>query len=241
MKFLIFLSLILLSALPVQAWDLDLAAGYNMLEIENFDGSKAFSNGFSGQLGAHYSLVQREKFRFGIRALGEYSEMKNDANTSLAQEQTRLFTVGAGVEMRIHRFFVGVLYTYHRPEIRISGVLNNSERYSFYSPHVELGYELELSHSALRLYYRRTDTEIPRADTGFASDSGYTSHGFFLGLRFHLGHPAPAANTYESSYSSDYMPSTQSTSGESSFYSTPSVDNSRRNSFRPRPSTRLSY
>lgn len=226
------------------AWDLDLAAGYNMLQITNPDGSNAYSDGFVGGIGAHWALVDRENFRFGLKGSVDYSDMKNDVNTAINKEQTRLFTAGAGFEMRVHHFFIGVQYRYNRPEIKLSGTQSASSRYSFYSPYLEVGYELEMSRSAVRFYYRRTDTEISQTDTGFSAASEFKNSGIFVGLRFHLGAPKVVSPypSYEASSNglSDYTPP-ERTDNSSTFYSTPSVDTSRRNSFRPRPSGRLSY
>lgn len=236
---------ILAAESTVLATDLDLALGYNFLSLTNPNSSRAYSQGFGGQLGVHYALVDRENFRFGLKASADYSELKNDGNTSAHNEQTKLLTIGAGIELKVYRLFLGVQYRYNTTDIELSGsTITGSERYRFYTPYLEIGYELPLTYTTLRFSYRQSDSEIPRTQTGFTADTKFSNSGLFLGVRFNFGSRQATTNndsTSTSANSSQFNPELQKSGDESNFYSTPTVDTSRRNTFRPRPSSRLSY
>lgn len=237
---ILFIFLLCVSPLAM-AIDFDLGFGYGFLQLENSDGSKAYSRGPGGQVGVHYSFVDRENFRFGLAAAVDYFELDNDANSAALNEETKLFTLGGGFEMRVYRVILGLQYKYNRSEIQIRGLVDSSERYSFYTPYFEIGYELPLKYTTLRFSYRRSDSQIAVSETGFSQETAFSNSGLFLTLRFHWSGQSQYEETRSSSAPTDYQPIP--TSGhESTFYSTPQVDTQRRNnSFRPRPSSRLSY
>ena len=179
-----------------QGWNFEVGYGVTNHEITNPNSSKAVYEGYGGHALAAYPLFQNENFSFGPHLKYFYSELKNNANTSNFSEDVRYYGIAPGLELKVSHFFVGYNFKYQWLAVELSGVLNNKITSRFDSGEMYLGVEFPWEHWALRIYYMRSESEIPMADSGLTENSPWAEESVFVAIRYRFG-ASPKRSEFE--------------------------------------------
>lgn len=206
-----------------QGWNFEVAYGISNHEITNPNSSKAVYEGYGGHALAAYPLFQNESFSFGPHLKYFYSELKNNANTSTISEDVRYYGLAPGLELKVSHFFIGYNFKYQWLAVEMSGAFNNKVSSRFSGGEAYLGVEFPWEHWALRIYYLRSEGEIPSSNSGLSANSPWAEENVFVAIRYRFG-AAPKRSAFERS---------EPTTSEPSEYNAPRLP---RRSFRVTPS-----
>lgn len=197
------------------------AFGYSQMEITNPDNSKAVSEGSSGLLTAQYSPAQGENYSLGLRLSFGYGEYENKASNANLNEETRMYTMGPGIELNVYRVFLGVDYNYNNITVDTSGALENKVHGNFWAPQFFAGVDIPITTAwNLRFYYVASQGDIYRGDSGLSEDSAVSRDSVWISFRYNIRHST-------SSYDRSYKPSDEPVDGSrvyrpSRYFSRPS-------------------
>jgi hypothetical protein len=168
-------------------FNIELGYGITNQEITNPDSSKAVYEGYGGHAAVYYPLFQNENFSFGPNGKYFYSELKNKANTANLSEEMRYYGIAPGLEFKVYSFFMGYNFKYQWLSVDMSGAFENKVTSRFSSPEFYIGVEVPLANWALRAYYLRSQSDIPRQDTGLSVDSPWAEESLYIGVRYRFG------------------------------------------------------
>ncbi len=232
------MAVLTLTPFLARAVELEAGIGYGVLDLSNPDDTKARSTGMGGTLGVYYSLFGNENYDFGLKGSAFYTQLENDVNTSVLQETTKYYNLGAGFEMNVYNVFAGWQYKYNRIDIEISGNLQNTTAFSDYMSQFEIGYAFYLESMSVRLAYQRTDGTLPMTTTALSADTDFTSNAFMVILRFDLSGTPSSGESYR------YKPSPEYQSRDSARDRAPELEsgyvpNYRSYRYSPRPSPNI--
>jgi hypothetical protein len=155
-----------------------------------------------------------EKFHFALRATFGYSELDNKADTATLHESLHNTSWAPGVEFRLYSLLAGFEYQNNKSTIEMSGSSSHDLHTSFYSPRVFLGFDIPMDWWGFRLYYTRSDGDVPHFDSGLTSDSPWKQEQILIAFRFNFRHGSSSASAV-SAYPSYNVESQPVSRGES--------------------------
>jgi Outer membrane protein beta-barrel domain len=180
-----------------QGWNFELGYGVTNQEITNPDSTKAVYEGYGGHALVAYPLFQNENFSFGPHFKYFYSELKNNANNDTLSEESRYYGIAPGLELKVSHFFVGYNFKYQWLSVEMSGTVNSKITSRFSSPELYVGVEFPWQSWALRIYYLRSEGEIPAQDSGLTGTSPWAEENVFLAIRYRFGAASSSRPAYE--------------------------------------------
>ncbi|MCB0413799.1 MAG: hypothetical protein KDD50_05670 [Bdellovibrionales bacterium] len=159
-------------------------------QITNPDGSTAFYSGIGLKADLSIPLYTPGGFATAFRLNIKYLDLQNSANSSSQRETGNHIGGGAGLKLNFYRIFMTYDFNVMKARHFFVGDINHYLEYDYNSAGYSVGLEFSTSKTFSGVIsYSINSGNIPKAATGFTSDSSYSDSLIWIGVKYKTGLP----------------------------------------------------
>lgn len=168
-------------------FETEMQIGYPYMSLTNPDSSEANYDGVGLRLNASVPLYDGALTDLYLQAGVKYLDLQNTANSDSQFEDANIIGPGAGLALRISKFWIGAQYYQLWARHSATGKFSGRTNYNFQALDLFGGLHYEFGRMGVGLIYSTSSSTISHDSTGLQADTPYKDGMISLQITFSFG------------------------------------------------------